>query len=94
MPHLHRTRHPPGHGPHYGQDHATAHDLNAAENHLEGLKRRYADTQTEVALSLALGRTFDQVRSPPSQTALAAATQPVMLLVCGGGGRCSDAALA
>ncbi|MFF8883158.1 hypothetical protein [Streptomyces flaveolus] len=52
-------------GPQFGQDPATAHDLAAAEQHLEGLERRYADTQTEFALSVTLGRTFDQVRTPP-----------------------------
>ncbi|MFE9360909.1 hypothetical protein ACFYPB_43580 [Streptomyces olivaceoviridis] len=52
-------------GPHFSQDHATAHDLAAAEKDLRSLERRYADTHTEFALSVALGRTFDQVRSPP-----------------------------
>lgn len=51
-------------GPRYGQDHAIADDLAAAEKDLRSLKRRYADTQTEFALSVTLGRTFDQVRNP------------------------------
>ncbi|WP_318218916.1 hypothetical protein [Streptomyces sp. SCL15-6] len=59
-------------GPRYGQDPATAHDLAAAEEHLQSLERRYADTQTEFALSVTLGRTFDQVRSPPPPHATAA----------------------
>ncbi|MER7195368.1 hypothetical protein [Streptomyces flaveolus] len=58
-------------GPHYGQDPATAHDLGAAENTLRSLERRYADTQTEFALSVTLGRTFDQVRNPPPPHATA-----------------------
>ncbi|MEV5517243.1 hypothetical protein AB0L50_30785 [Streptomyces flaveolus] len=52
--------------PHYGQDPATAHDLATAENTLRSLERRYAATQTEFALSVTLGRTFDHVRNPPS----------------------------
>lgn len=52
-------------GPHFGQDHATAHDLAAAEKDLRSLERHYADTQTEFALPVTLGRTFDQVRNPP-----------------------------
>lgn len=52
-------------GPYFGQDHATAHDLAAAEKDLRSLERRYADTHTEFALSVTLGRTFDQVRNPP-----------------------------
>jgi hypothetical protein len=56
----------------YGQDPANAHDLAVAEKHLEGLERRYADTQTEFALSVTLGRTFDQVRNPPPPHATAA----------------------
>ncbi|MFF9458689.1 hypothetical protein [Streptomyces flaveolus] len=64
-------------GPHYGQDPATAHDLAAAENTLRSLERRYADTQTEFALSVTLGRTFDQVRNPPPPDTTAAAQHPV-----------------
>ncbi|MFF9496560.1 hypothetical protein [Streptomyces flaveolus] len=60
-------------GPRYGQDPATAHDLAAAEEDLQSLERRYADTQTEFALSVTLGRTFDQVRNPPPPDATAAA---------------------
>ncbi|MCG8971573.1 hypothetical protein [Streptomyces sp. CL12-4] len=56
----------------FGQDPVTAHDLAAAEQDLEGLERRYADTQTEFALSVTLGRTFDQVRNPPPPHATAA----------------------
>ncbi|MER7721985.1 hypothetical protein ABTX99_34540 [Streptomyces flaveolus] len=59
-------------GPRYGQNPATTHDLAATENNLEGLERRYADTQTEFALSVTLGRTFDQVRNPPPPHATAA----------------------
>ncbi|MFJ9197090.1 hypothetical protein [Streptomyces flaveolus] len=59
-------------GPRYGQDSATAHDLAAAEEDLRTLERRYADTQTEFALSVTLGRTFDQVRNPPPPDATAA----------------------
>ncbi|MFE7045235.1 hypothetical protein ACFU9X_39220 [Streptomyces atratus] len=60
-------------GPQFGQKHATAHDLAAAEKDLQGLERRYADTQTEFALSVTLGRTFDQVRNPPPPDTTAAA---------------------
>ncbi|KUN16260.1 hypothetical protein AQJ11_39875 [Streptomyces corchorusii] len=55
-------------GPYFGQDHATAHDLAAAEKDLRSLERRYADTHTEFALSVTLGRTLDQVRNPPPPT--------------------------
>ncbi|MFG3496852.1 hypothetical protein [Streptomyces sp. NPDC047928] len=60
-------------GPQFGQKHATAHDLAAVEKDLRGLERRYADTQTEFALSVTLGRTFDQVRNLPPPDATAAA---------------------
>ncbi|MEU9594226.1 hypothetical protein AB0D84_31535 [Streptomyces sp. NPDC048193] len=63
-------------GPRYGQDPATAHDLAAAEEDLRSLERRYADTQTEFALSVTLGRTFDQVRNPPPPDATSAAQHP------------------
>jgi hypothetical protein len=64
-------------GPRYGQDPATAHDLAAAEEDLRSLERRYAGTQTEFALSVTLGRTFDQVRNPPPPDATSAAQHPV-----------------
>lgn len=60
-------------GPQFGQKHVTAHDLAAAEKDLRGLERRYADTQTEFALSVTLGRTFDQVRNLPPRDATAGA---------------------
>ncbi|MFI1839552.1 hypothetical protein [Streptomyces olivaceoviridis] len=56
-------------GPYFGQDHATAHDLATAEKDLQSLERRYADTHTEFALSVTLGRTLDQVRNPPPSDA-------------------------
>ncbi|KNE81407.1 hypothetical protein AB0B04_18730 [Streptomyces xinghaiensis] len=59
-------------GPRFGQKHAITHDLAAAEKDLRGLERRYADTQTEFALSVTIGRTFDQVRNPPPPDATAA----------------------
>ncbi|WP_440581234.1 hypothetical protein [Streptomyces sp. PT19] len=59
--------------PRFGQEHATAHDLATAEKDLRGLERRYADTQTEFALSVTLGRAYDQVRNPPPSDATAAA---------------------
>lgn len=57
----------------FGTNYATAHDLAVAEKDLQGLERRYADTQTEFALSVTLGRTFDQMRNPPPRDATAAA---------------------
>ncbi|MCX4682357.1 hypothetical protein OG413_45060 [Streptomyces sp. NBC_01433] len=51
--------------PRFSEKHVTAHDLAVAEKQLQDLERRYADTQTEFALSVTLGRTFDQVRTPP-----------------------------
>ncbi|MGW6202076.1 hypothetical protein ACWF9B_00245 [Streptomyces sp. NPDC055089] len=60
-------------GPRFGQKHATDHDLAVAEKQLRDVDRRYADTQTEFALSVTLGRTFDQVRNPPPPDPTAAA---------------------
>lgn len=59
-----------------GQKLATAHDLAVAEKQLQDLQRRYADTQTEFALSVTLGRTFDQVRAPTPPEATTAETRP------------------
>ncbi|WP_457470128.1 hypothetical protein [Streptomyces sp. TE4109] len=52
-------------GPGFGKAFATDHDLAVAERRLQTVQRRYADTQTEFALSVAVGRTFDQLRTPP-----------------------------
>ncbi|WP_405416448.1 hypothetical protein [Streptomyces rubiginosohelvolus] len=61
-------------GPRFGEKHTTAQDLAAAEKRLQVLERRYTDTQTEFALSVTLGRLFDQVRTPaPSPSEAAAA---------------------
>ncbi|MFD8666580.1 hypothetical protein ACFV1U_14405 [Streptomyces microflavus] len=55
-------------GPRFGQTHATDRDLAVAEKQLRDVDRRYADTQTEFALSVTLGRTFDQIRTTNPQT--------------------------
>ncbi|MFD7861484.1 hypothetical protein [Streptomyces sp. NPDC059783] len=57
-------------GPGFGKAFATDHDLAVAERRLQTVQRRYADTQTEFALSVTVGRTFDRLRaSPPSEEA-------------------------
>ncbi|SCF67243.1 hypothetical protein [Streptomyces sp. Ncost-T10-10d] len=54
----------------FGEAAATDHDLAVAERRLQTVQRRYADTQTEFALSVTVGRTFGQLRtSPPSEHA-------------------------
>ncbi|MFG2767830.1 hypothetical protein [Streptomyces rubiginosohelvolus] len=61
-------------GPRFGEMHTTTQDLAAAEKRLQVLERRYTDTQTEFALSVTLGRLFDQVRTPAPSPSAAAAT--------------------
>ncbi|GAA5605773.1 hypothetical protein [Streptomyces griseus] len=63
-------------GPRYGQKHATDHDLAVAEKQLRDVHRRYADTQTEFALSVTLGRIFDQIRTPHPPTHTTTAPRP------------------
>ncbi|MFI9019302.1 hypothetical protein ACIGZI_35330 [Streptomyces griseus] len=63
-------------GPRYGQKHATDHDLAVAEKQLRDVHRRYADTQTEFALSVTLGRLFDQIRTPHPPTHTTTAPRP------------------
>ncbi|MFD6334222.1 hypothetical protein ACFWGI_32205 [Streptomyces niveus] len=71
-------------GPQFGQEHVTAHDLAAAEEQLQDLQRRYTNTQTEFALSVTLGRTFDQVRTLTPPQATAAAPHPSHRTVAAG----------
>jgi hypothetical protein len=52
-------------GPGFGKAFATDHDLAVAERRLQTVQRRYADTQTEFALSVTVGRTFDRLRASP-----------------------------
>ncbi|MFJ3575911.1 hypothetical protein [Streptomyces rubiginosohelvolus] len=63
-------------GPRFGEMHTTAQDLAAAEKRLQVLERRYTDTQTEFALSVTLGRLFDQVRTPAAPSPSEAAATP------------------
>ncbi|WP_331725886.1 hypothetical protein [Streptomyces sp. NBC_00470] len=48
----------------FGRRAVTAQDLARAEADLQQLQQRYADIQTEFALSVRLGRAFDQMRTP------------------------------
>ncbi|MGZ2361702.1 hypothetical protein LRE75_34350 [Streptomyces sp. 372A] len=60
--------------PSFGRRATTSHDLATAEERLRSLEQRYANTQTEFALSVTLGRTFDRVRQPPDADQRSAGT--------------------